>query len=339
MGAKEGLRVCICSFPGVFFPHCGSCRILSNVFGGENMTENPAAEEIIRLKKESGAFIFAHNYTLPEVQEIADFTGDSLELSIKAKEVKAEKIVFCGVSFMAETAKILSPASKVLHPVPSAGCAMADMVTAEKVAQYRKSHPGTVIVAYVNTTATVKAEVDICCTSANAERIVRSIPAEKSILFLPDCNLGRNVMNALGRKMELWPGYCPVHHHVTPEMIREARALHPGGIVLVHPECPEGVVREADHALSTGAMLRYLRTSEEKEFIVGTEKGILHRMKKENPEKIFHPLLPELVCPDMKKITLEDVLKSLKEDLYEVVLPEETMFRARKAIENMLAIK
>lgn len=297
------------------------------------------AEEILRLKKESGTFIFAHNYTLPEVQDIADFTGDSLELSIKAKEVKAEKIVFCGVSFMAETAKILSPDSRVLHPVPASGCAMADMATAEKVAQYRKEHPDTVIVAYVNTTAAVKAQVDICCTSANAEKIVSSIPEGKNILFLPDRNLGKNVMNVLGRKMDLWPGCCPVHDHMTVEMLEEARKLYPGAVVMVHPECPEKVVKEAEYALSTGAMLRFLKTTEKKEFIVGTESGILHRMRKENPDKKFYPVLPEILCSDMKKITLEDVLKSLKEEVYEVVLPSEMMDKARKSIENMLNVK
>lgn len=302
------------------------------------MTES-VADEIIRLKKENNFYILAHNYTLPEVQDIADFTGDSLELSIKAKEAKAEKIIFCGVSFMAETAKILSPDSRVFHPVPSAGCAMADMASAEKVAEYRKSHPDTVIVAYVNTTGAVKAEVDICCTSANAEKIVASIPADKNILFLPDRNLGRNVMNALGRKMELWPGYCPVHNNIDVKMLEEARRLHPGAAVMVHPECGDEVVKSAEYAMSTGAMLRFLPGAKEKEFIVGTEEGILHRMRKEHPDKVFYPLLPQIVCPDMKKITLEDVLKSLKEEIYEVVLPVEMMDRARKSIENMLAVK
>lgn len=295
--------------------------------------------EIRKWKKESNTFIFAHNYTLPEVQDIADFTGDSLELSIKAKEVKAEKIIFCGVSFMAETAKILSPESKVLHPVPAAGCAMADMATAEKIRQYREKNPDTVIVAYVNTTAAVKAEVDICCTSANAEKIVASIPEDKKILFLPDRNLGRNVMNSLGRKMDLWAGYCPVHDNIRAEMLDEARRLHPQAAVMVHPECAEDVVKNAEYAMSTGAMLRFLPKATEKEFIVGTEEGILHRMRKENPDKIFHPLLPQIVCPDMKKITLEDVLKSLKEEVYEVKLTVEMMDRARKCIENMLAVK
>lgn len=303
------------------------------------MMKKDIMEEIARLKKESGAFILAHNYTLPEVQDIADFTGDSLELSIKAREVKAEKIVFCGVSFMAETAKILSPDSKVLHPVPASGCAMADMATAEKVAQYRKEHPETVIVAYVNTTAAVKAQVDICCTSANAEKIVASIPEEKNILFLPDRNLGKNVMNSLGRKMVLWPGYCPVHDSMSVEMLLEARKQHPGACIMVHPECSEAIVKEAEYAMSTGVMLRFLKKAQEKEFIVGTEEGILHRMRKENPDKKFYPLLPPIICKDMKMITLEDVLKSLKEEVYEVVLPVEMMDKARNAIENMLKIK
>lgn len=295
--------------------------------------------EIGKLKKAGNTFIFAHNYTLPEVQDIADFTGDSLELSIKAKEVKAQKIIFCGVSFMAETAKILSPDSKVLHPVPAAGCAMADMANAEKVREYRKKNPDAILVAYVNTTCAVKAEVDICCTSANAEKIVSSIPEDKKILFLPDRNLGQNVMNTLGRKMELWEGYCPVHDNIQVKMLEEARRLHPAAAIMVHPECAADVVKNAEYAMSTGAMLRFLPKAKEKEFIVGTEEGILHRMRKENPDKIFHPLLPQIICQDMKKITLEDVLKSLKEEVYEVKLPVEMMDKARKAIENMLAVK
>lgn len=296
-------------------------------------------EQILELKKSRGALILAHNYTVSSVQDIADFTGDSLELAIKARELQAPLLVFCGVSFMAETAKILSPASTVLLPVPSAGCAMADMATAEAVRAYRKEHPDTVIVAYVNTTAAVKAEVDICCTSANAEKIVASIPADKKILFLPDRNLGANVAKALGRKMDLWPGYCPIHNAMEKSALEKVKALHPEAKSMVHPECRPEVLEYADHALSTGAMLRYLAKSSEKEFIVGTEEGILHRMGKENPDKRFYSVEPHLICEDMKKISLEDVLRSLKEDTHKVELPEDLIRKAATAIERMIAVK
>lgn len=300
---------------------------------------NKIAERIKELKKERGALILAHNYTEKSVQDIADFTGDSLELAIRAKELQAELLVFCGVSFMAETAKILSPGSKVLLPVPSAGCPMAEMATAEAVRAYREKHPDTVIVAYVNTTAAVKAEVDICCTSANAEKIVSSIPADKKILFLPDRNLGSNVAKALGREMDLWPGYCPIHDALEKAVFQKAKDLHPQALSLVHPECRPELLALADKALSTGAMLRYLAGAEEKEFIVGTEEGILHRMEKENPGKTFYSVEPRLICEDMKKITLKDVLHSLEEDTFQVELAPELIRKAALAIERMIAVK
>lgn len=295
--------------------------------------------EIAELKAARKAVILAHNYTLPEVQDAADFVGDSLELSLKARDTHAPCIVFCGVSFMAETAKILAPDSTVVNPAPDAGCRMADMASAEAVRQYKKNHPDTVLVAYVNTTAAVKAEVDICCTSANAERIVATIPKDRKIMFLPDCHLGSNIVNSLGRKMELWPGYCPIHHEVTPEDIAAARKLHPGAVALVHPECPPATVAAADHALSTGGMLRLVKDSEAKEFIVGTEYGILHRMRKENPGKLFYELDPRPCCADMKLVTLEKVRDALRDGKPEVSLPHELMDRARIAIERMLAIR
>ncbi|MBQ7206163.1 MAG: quinolinate synthase NadA [Lentisphaeria bacterium] len=296
------------------------------------------AEKIRALKEKQGAVILAHNYVSPEVQDLADFVGDSLELSIKARDAKAKTIVFCGVSFMAETAKLLSPDSKVLHPVPGAGCAMADMAKAEDIAAYRKAHPGTVIVAYVNTTAAAKAEVDLCCTSANAEKVIRSIPAGTEILFLPDRNLGQNVMNSTGRKMELWPGFCPVHNGIGPDMISAARKAHPEAVLFVHPECLPETVAAADMALSTGGMLRAVRESEAKEFIVGTEYGIIHRLKKENPDKVFYPLQPLPACGDMKKIRPEDVLRCLECGCGEVTLPADIMKRARLPVDRMLAL-
>jgi len=301
--------------------------------------DNAPVNEIAKLKAARGAIILAHNYTSPEVQDIADFVGDSLELSLKARDAKAPCIVFCGVSFMAETAKILAPRSTVINPAPEAGCRMADMADADAVRQYKKNHPDTVLVAYVNTTAAVKAEIDICCTSANADRIVASIPKDKKIMFLPDCHLGSNIVNSLGRKMDLWPGYCPIHHEVTPEMIAAVRKRHPGAVALVHPECPPATVAAADKALSTGGMLRFVKGSDADEFIVGTEYGIIHRLEKENPGKRFYGLEPRPCCADMKLVTLEKIRDALRDGKPEVVLPEELMDRARTAIERMLAVR
>ena len=295
--------------------------------------------EIAELKAQRNAVILAHNYTLPEVQDLADFTGDSLELSLKARDVNAPCIVFCGVSFMAETAKILAPRSTVLNPDPCAGCRMADMADAAAVRNYKEQHPDTVLVAYVNTTAAVKAEVDICCTSANADRVVASIPKDKKILFLPDRNLGSNITGSLGRGMEFWPGCCPIHDGITAEHIAAARKLHPGATVLVHPECRPAVVAAADRALSTGGMLRFVKNSEVKDFVVGTEYGIIHRLEKENPGKRFYPLDPRPCCPDMKLVTLEKIRDALRDGKPEVVLPAELMDRARRAIERMLEIR
>ena len=295
-------------------------------------------DEILALKKEQGAVILAHNYVAGEIQDIADFCGDSLELSVKAKHVSAPVIVFCGVRFMAETAKILSPKAKVLLPRPDAGCPMADMASAADVRAMRRAHPGAVFCAYVNSTAETKAEIDICCTSGNVENVLASVPAEKEIVFLPDGNLGANMIRKTGRNMILWKGCCPVHDAVTPGMIRDARALHPGVEVLVHPECRPDVVKAADRALSTGGMLKYIRESSAKEFIVGTECGILHRLRRENPDKVFYTLKPELICADMKKLTLEDVLAALKTGREEIVLPEDVMKKALLPIERMISV-
>jgi len=294
--------------------------------------------EIHALKKEKGAVILAHNYVAGEIQDIADFCGDSLELSVKAKHVSAPVILFCGVRFMAETAKILSPSSTVLLPHPLAGCPMADMADAAAVREMRRKHPGAVFCAYVNSTAETKAEIDICCTSGNVENVLASIPAGKEIVFLPDGNLGANMIRKTGRDMTLWRGCCPVHDAITPEMIRAARALHPGVEILVHPECRPAIVEASDRALSTGGMLKYIRGSSSKEFIVGTECGILHRLRKENPDKVFYTLSPEPVCADMKKLTLEHVLSALKTGREEIILPDEIMKKALLPIERMIAV-
>jgi quinolinate synthase len=304
------------------------------------MKRDPAElqKEILALKEQTGATILAHNYVDGAIQDIADFCGDSLELSVKAKKYQADLIVFCGVRFMAETAKILSPDSRVILPNSTAGCPMADMAQVDEVRKYRKEHPDEILVAYVNSTAAVKAQVDWCCTSGNVERVLNAIPADAKIMFLPDRNLGANMTDKLGRPMSLWSGCCPVHDRITLESIREARAAHPDAEVLVHPECRPMIVEAADAALSTGGMLRHVSESLFKEFIIGTELGIIHRMQRENPDKVFHPLLPQVVCADMKKITLENVLAALQGKCEEIVLDPEIMTAARKPIERMLAL-
>ena len=295
-------------------------------------------EEIRFLKRKHDALILAHNYTRPEVQELADFVGDSLELARKAAECHAPVIVFCGVRFMAETAKILSPESIVLHPEPHAGCPMADMASPEEVAEYRKAHPDALVVAYVNTTAATKTEVDVCCTSGNAEKLVSQLPDDREILFLPDANLGANLNGKLKREMALWPGFCPTHNKILPEHIMAAKSKHPGAVVLVHPESTPAVVALADHAFSTGRMLKFVRESEKMEFIIGTECGIIHRMQKENPDKKFYPLEPAVLCPNMKKITPENVLFALRDLSPRIEIDEAVRRRAKAPIDKMLEV-
>ncbi len=293
--------------------------------------------QIAELKAARNAVILAHNYVVGEVQDVADFVGDSLELSIRAKRAEAPVIVFCGVSFMAETAKILSPESTVLLPVPSAGCPMADMASEAAVRAYRREHPDAYLVAYVNTTAAVKAEVDICCTSGNAETIIRAIPADRQVMFLPDQNLGANISRQTGRALSLWPGFCPTHNRIQPEAVRAIRERHPDAVMLVHPECTPAIVALADAALSTGGILRAVRESSAKTFIIGTEHGILHRLRKENPDKQFYTFDPPPTCPNMKKITLEDVVDALADVQHVVDMDADLMARARVPIERMLA--
>ena len=295
-------------------------------------------DEIRKLARERRAVILAHNYCLPEVQEVADYTGDSLELARRATQVDADVIVFCGVSFMAETAKILNPAKTVLVPDPTAGCPMADMITGAQLRELKARHPGAKAVCYVNSTAEVKAECDICVTSGNAEKVMKTFGPEETILFVPDQHLGGHVAGLLGRKYELWQGYCPVHAALTAEAIAKARAAHPGAVVMVHPECAKAVRDAADQALSTGGMCKFARESAATDFIVGTEVGILHRLRKENPGKRFHPVLETLVCANMKKTTLANVRDALRDLKTEVVVPLDIAVKAREAIEKMLAV-
>lgn len=302
------------------------------------MTDSTAdiIDKIEALKKELNAVVLVHNYQLGEVQDIADFGGDSLELSQKAAETDADVIVFCGVHFMAETAAILCPEKTVLIPEPMAGCPMADMITADKLRDLKKEHPGAVVVCYVNSTAAVKAESDICCTSANAVQVVANIPADKEIIFVPDRYLGGYAAAQTGRKLILWPGYCPTHARILPQDILRQKQDHPDAKVLVHPECRPEVTALADAVLSTGGIIRYARESNVKEIIIGTEIGIIHRLKKENPEKIFIPVTEQAVCPRMKLIALDTVLWSMENMKHRVEIPEDIRVRARAAVDRML---
>jgi quinolinate synthase len=292
---------------------------------------------ILKAKKERNAVILVHNYQRKEVQDIADFIGDSLELSQKAAGTDAEVIVFCGVHFMAETASILSPDKTVLLPDAGAGCPMADMITDEQLRQKKKEMPGATVVTYVNSTAAVKAESDYCCTSANGVKVVSQIDNDE-IIFVPDQYLGDFIARRTGKTMTLWPGYCPTHVRILPEDIINRKREYPGAKVVVHPECKPDVIDLADEALSTSGIIRYAARDDVSELIVGTEVEILHRLKKENPGKKFIPASEKAVCPDMKKITLEKILKSLETMAPEVKVPEEIRVRALRAVERMLAI-
>ena len=303
------------------------------------MSQEALMEEIKRLKNDRNAVILAHNYQRGEVQDAADFTGDSLELARRATQVEADVIVFCGVYFMAETAAILNPEKTVLIPDPTAGCPMADMVNAAQLRELKAKHPNALTVCYVNSTAEVKAECDLCVTSGNAERVMATIPEGREIIFVPDQHLGGYVSGLEGRSYILWPGYCPTHARLTVQAIEKARAAHPGAPVMVHPECAKDVRDAADERLSTGGMCRYARESAAKTILVGTEMGILHRLQKENPEKIFIPVSEALMCPNMKKTTLENLAAALREMKTRVTVPSEIASKARKAIDAMLAIK
>jgi quinolinate synthase len=292
-------------------------------------------EKISTLKKKRGAVILAHNYQLGEVQDIADFVGDSLELSQNAAKTGASVIVFCGVHFMAETASILCPDKVVLLPDMNASCPMADMITAEQLREEKKEHPQAVVVCYINSSAEVKAESDICCTSANAVEVIKSLDA-REIIFVPDQYLGHYVSTKTGKKMILWPGFCPAHVRIRPERIRELKGEYPQAKVVVHPECTPEVIALADEVFSTSGMCRYAQRDEVREMIVGTEIGIIHRLKKENPGKRFIPVSEQAICPNMKLITLEKVLRSLEEMSPEVKVPEGIRLRAKTAVDKML---
>ena len=295
--------------------------------------------EILELKKKRNAVILAHLYQRPEVQDIADFTGDSLGLSEEAAKTEAEVIVFCGVHFMAETAAILSPEKTVLLPEVNAGCPMADMITAEQLRAKKKECPDAVVICYVNSSADVKAESDICCTSANAVKVVRSVSADKRILFVPDKNLGHYVGQQAGREVIYWEGFCNTHDRLSAEQLQKAKQTHPEALVMVHPECRPEVIALADRVFSTSGMIKFAKESEHNEFILGTESGILHKIRKTAPGKKFHMASEELVCPNMKATTLEKVKLSLEELQPRVMVPDEIRDKALGAVERMIAVK
>jgi quinolinate synthase len=311
-------------------------------------TVEEMSEQIRRLAHEKGVVLLAHNYQLPEVQDVADFVGDSLGLSIEAAKTSSKKIVFCGVHFMAETAAILCPEKRVFIPDLDAGCSLASSITADQLRTWKAQYPDAVAVSYVNTTAEVKAESDYCCTSGNAVKVVNAIPADREILFLPDMYLGAYVAEVTGRKLNLWMGECHVHAGLRPDNITEMHDANPNAEMLIHPECgcttslmyykAAGDLPDKTYMFSTEGMLRHAQESPAKEFIVATETGILHRMRKASPFKVFHAAKEDAVCRFMKMITLEKVLRSLEEDVFEVTVPKEIADRARLSIERMVKI-
>jgi len=295
--------------------------------------------KIAELKKETGALIVAHNYQRDEIQEIADIVGDSYALARDVTRAKEKIVVFCGVKFMAESAAMLNPEKTVLLPVEEAGCPLADMVTVEKLRKKREEYPEAAVVCYVNSTAAVKAESDICCTSSNAVQVVRSLKEEK-IIFVPDKNLGRYVReNVPEKELILWDGYCVVHMRLTREEVVQAKKLYPKAEFIAHPECRKEVLREATYIGSTAGMLRYVTECPQKEFIVGTELGIIYRMKSGNPEKNFYVPTDQFICANMKLTTLGWVARSLEKMIYKIDVPENVAEKARKALKRMIEVK
>jgi len=294
-------------------------------------------KKIEKLKKKRNAVIIAHNYQRDEIQEIADIGGDSLALSQAAVRTDADVIVFCGVRFMAESASILNPDKIVLLPVKESGCPLADMITPEKLRAKKREHPGAAVVCYVNSSAEVKAESDIACTSSNAVEVVRTLK-EKEIIFVPDKNLGRYVQSQVPEKsIILWEGFCPTHIRVQEEDIVKAKAAHPNAEVIAHPECSPGVLALSDHICSTGGMFKYVKASNSKEFIISTESGMLYKLQKENPGKTFYLPTENLVCANMKLITLGWVAHSLENLVYEIKVSEDVREKAKKTLDRMLA--
>ena len=295
-------------------------------------------QEIQKLKKQRHAVILVHNYQLPEVQDVADYRGDSLELSRIAAKTDAKVIVFCGVHFMAETASILSPDKKVIMPDKNAGCPMANMITASDLRRLKDRYPQAIAVGYVNTCAEVKAELDVCCTSTNAVRVIEVLKNEKEIIFVPDKYLADYVSRKTARRLISWNGYCPTHVKILPEDIKREKKFHPKAKVVVHPECLPSVIALADVTLSTSGMCRFAKETQAKDLIIATEVGLIYRLKKDNPGKEFYPATEKAVCPNMKRTTQEKILWALEELRDEVYVPEGIRIKARKAIDKMLEI-
>lgn len=295
-------------------------------------------DQITRLKAERRAVILAHNYQPPEIQEVADMTGDSLELSRKAAQTDADIIVFCGVAFMAETAAILNPEKTVLLPRLEAACPMADMITPEDMKTIRINHPDVPIVTYVNSTAAVKAESTACCTSANSIRVVESFQDSETVYMAPDQNLAKYTARHTTKRILHWHGFCPFHHALKPEDVLRRKQEYPEALVLAHPECRPEVLSLADQVMSTSGMLRYVKESPYRSFIIGTEVGILYPMRRNSPEKTFYPASEKMLCPDMKKISLEDVLHALESLEPRISVPEDIRIKAIQAVERMLLI-
>jgi len=302
------------------------------------MADARLLDRLLELKRQRNAVILAHNYQRPEVQDAADFTGDSLGLSQQAAKTSAEVILFCGVHFMAETAAIICPDKTVLMPDPNAGCPMANMVTPRELAAMKAQHPNAVVVTYVNSSAAIKAMSDICCTSANAVRVVASVPRDREVLFVPDASLGDWVARQLARPLILWPGYCPTHHRIVAKDVAALKAEHPDALFVCHPECTADVIALADHVASTSGMVRWCRETPAKKIIVGTELGLLHRLRKDSPEKTFLEVSPLADCPNMKLNTIEKMVWSLEDMVYRVSVPPQVAEPARRAIERMLEI-
>ncbi len=313
------------------------------------MTLEEKLTRIDQLRRQKNAIILAHNYQIAPIQDIADYVGDSLGLARVAQKTEKDVIVFCGVYFMAETAKILNPEKKVLIPDPNAGCSLVDSIRVEDLRRWKAENPGAVAVGYVNTSAEIKAELDYCCTSGNAVQIVESIPPEKPILFLPDMFLGMYVKRKTGRQnMQIWAGECHVHAAINLEKINRAVEQYPGADILVHPECgcsttcmlhaAEGDINAPTFIYSTEGMVRHAKASSNEDFVVATEVGILHRLEKEAPEKSFHPVSEDAICEYMKMITVDNLLDSLEKDQYEVEVPEEIRRKALRSIERMVAV-
>ncbi len=312
-----------------------------------NTSEINFREAINELREEKNALILSHNYQIPEIQDLADVVGDSLNLSLQALKSDKDLIVFCGVNFMAETASILAPNKKVVIPDLKAGCSLADTINVQQLREWKDKHPNTVVISYINTSAAIKAESDYCCTSSNAVKVVKEIPQNKEILFLPDLFLGAYIENMTGRKMHIWPGECHVHAKLTANEINTMKNNLPDADFLVHPECgcvsnilyelSEGNIKNDNtKILSTDGMIKYANQSNAKEFVVATETGILHQLQKQNPEKKFHPVKDDAVCEYMKMITLEKLYRSINEEIYEVKVPEEIAKRAIKPITRMI---